>query len=114
MVGLLWGWWVSMGYETGVGFSGVRSLGLGQAGGEFYAWWDSDGWPESWDFFAAQYEFPMEDAREWKRRVALRRLEEPNLHYAFIPCYGPVLGYVAMWTGLLIWRTRKFEKMLIE
>ena len=112
---LLWGWWVSMGYESWVGFGGTHQWRLGQLGGEIYAWWDVGGWPDGQFYSAEHGEMPLEAAREWRLRLIEERhwFVPPN-SYAFIPYYWIVLGYLAVWAGLLIWRKRMFDQRPVE
>jgi hypothetical protein len=58
---------------------------------------------------------PLEAAREWRLRLIEERhwFVPPN-SYAFIPYYWIVLGYLAVWAGLLIWRKRMFDQRPVE
>jgi uncharacterized membrane protein YccC len=33
----------------------------------------------------------------------------PSIGYVFIAYHWPVIGYVAGWAGLIVWRSRKYR-----
>lgn len=114
LVGLLWGWWVSMGYWSEAGFMGGHPFGLGQVNGEIFPFWDSAGWPDRRVFEVSHQKASRDEVRRWKMALATWRERDPSYSIVFIPYYLPVTGYVAGWAGLLIWRKRKFEKPPVE
>ena len=114
LVGLLWGWWVSMGYWSHAGFRGQHSQWIGQVGGEVYAIWDLKGWPD-WQQFAVWHnEKSVEEVSAVKRFVASEAQKKTATHIVFVPYYLPVVSYVAVWAGLLIWRKRRYDKLPVE
>jgi tryptophan-rich sensory protein len=56
----------------------------------------------------------LENAYEWKAKLAAWREEVPELRFVFVPYYWPILSYLTGWAGLLIWRKRKFEKRQVK
>jgi hypothetical protein len=115
------GWWgccgvggFRWGISRGFGSAGLTLGRFGQIGGEFDAVWNSEELPEWRDLNPSHSEVSLENAYEWKTKLAAWREEVPELRFAFVPYYWPVTGYVAGWAGLLIWRKRKFEKTMVE
>ena len=111
LVGLLWGWWVSMGHRSGVDFG---LCGVGQSAGDFYAYCFSPGWLDSWEVETFQYQVEPDEEVEWRRNLIEAPHVIPDFRVAFIPYYWPILAYLAIWAGLLILRKRKFERRPVE
>lgn len=111
LVGLLWGWWVSMGYRSWVEF---ETWGVGLSAGEVYAYWFLEAMPGWGDMGVGHCEVEPEEVLEWKRMLVDSPHVIPDFRLTFIPLYWPVLGYLALWIGLLIWRKRRFEKRMNE
>jgi hypothetical protein len=111
LAALLWGWWVSMGHRSWIDFGG---WGIGLSAGELYAYQILDGWPSWPDVEVGQIEADPEEALEWKRMLVEPPQTIAHFHIIFIPYYWPVVGYLATWAGLLIWRKRKYEKRPVE
>jgi hypothetical protein len=110
LVFLLWGWWVSMGHFSVAGTQGVKLWGIGQTGGEVFAVWSSDGWP-SWRKFDVVHEvMPVEGIRHWRMTLAAGRESDPAFRYVLIPYGWPVIGYGALWAGLMLWRREKYRR----
>jgi hypothetical protein len=103
-----------MGYQSGIWFGGADSWEIGQIEGEFYAVWNSEEWPEWRDLNPSHAEVYLENAYEWKAKLAAWREEVPELRFVFVPYYWPILSYLTGWAGLLIWRKRKFEKRQVK
>jgi hypothetical protein len=87
---------------------------IGQIGGDAYALWDSEAGPD-WRAFQMEHtRITGDQASEMRMASAAFRVGEPTFRHAFVPYWWLVLGYLAMWAGLLIWRKRKFEKRPVE
>lgn len=114
LVGLLWGWWVSMGHDSYAGFGGYPPWGIGQIRGEVYPCWGSAGWPEWREFYVGHVQISGEQVSEVKLSLSSWPDRDPTLHCVFIPYYWLVLGYVVGWAGLVIWRKRTFEKRPVD
>lgn len=112
LVFLLWGWGMSMSYYSRAGFAGARSWVVGQAAGEVYLCWDTDGWPDWRSFNARNLEMSLDEARKVKGRMISLREVRPSHRFVFMPAYWLAIVYMAMWTGLLIWRRRKFRNAI--
>ena len=54
------------------------------------------------------------DLSAWKLELGKKRHEFANRRLIVIPYRWAAVGYSAVWTGLLIWRKRKFEKRRVE
>lgn len=110
LVGLLWGWWVSMGNYSSAGFRGARYWVIGQMGGEVFAMWDAEGGPEWGEGVAEHKDMTVEVAKAEKGFWTTDNEWYPSYRIIYIPYYWPVMGYLAAWAGLMIWRKQKFEK----
>lgn len=114
LVGLLWGWWVSMGHHSMAGFLGPRLVVAGQIQGEVYAHSEGSGWLD-WSGFICWHEpVPVDHASELKSALARQREQVSTAGFVFVRYYRVVLCYIVVWTGLLIWRQRKFGKRWAE
>jgi hypothetical protein len=115
LVGLLWGWWVSMGYWSWVGLGGTESWGIGQMGGQVFIVWNVDRGPEWGDFRALHWKISGYEARiERYKLAAFSDGFMPTRRQVLFPYLWLVTGYLAGWAALLIWRKRKFEKRMSE
>lgn len=112
LVFLLWGWWDSMGHRSWVEVGSIRDWELGQTSGNVYAFWYTEGWPNWRDFYAEHGEASVDDASELKEELAEARQMMASFRYGFILHYCLVLGYVAMWAGLVYWRSQKYGLFL--
>jgi hypothetical protein len=112
LVFLVWGWWMSMGHQSGASFKGTGVgdyWGIGQMGGEVYAVWDSVVGPDWGSFYAGNDAMTWERARQVKD-IWVRVCEKsPSSRIVFIPYHWPVMGYVAGWAGVIFWRSRKYQ-----
>ena len=115
LVFLLWGWWVSMGHLSVASYgSGRNEWMIGQSAGELVMGWNWDGGQMSQGLNGDHLQMPPGGEVEWRVGLARYCDSDVTLRFVFIPFQWPVLGYVAVWAGLLIWRKRKFENRPVE
>ncbi len=108
LVGLLWGWWVSMGYWS---WASMGNWELGQSWGDMYVY--VEGRPNRRDFHFEHMEGPV-DLSAWELELGKKRHEFANRRLIVIPYRWPAVGYALVYAGLLVSRKRKFEKRPVE
>jgi hypothetical protein len=114
LVGLMWGWWVSMGYRSYVmAASDVAELLFGQIDGEVVLVRGSGPLPPLDDWVWVHDELVPGMAEGIKREE--QALDDAGISRAvFIPYYWLVLAYLAGWAGLMLWRSWKYRSLLPE
>ena len=108
LVFLLWGWWTALRYYSSAGCMGATFWEIGQIGGEVYAYWDSGGGPD-WRQLTFIHLETIAGA-EVTHSVADVRGIYPTVRLVRVPYYWPVFGYVAVWAGLIRWRSEKYRQ----
>ncbi len=107
LVFLLWGWWMSMGYFSGM-MVGHGSLFVMQAKASIVAGWVVTS-PIDWTVFDSTHEqLTVSDVEE----LPVMRELIANGSYALIPYYLPVLAYTATWLLTLAWWQRRKSRLL--
>ena len=109
LVFLLWGWWVSMGQRSYVvAASDVSELLFGQIDGEVVLIRGSGPVPPLDEWVLAHDGLMTSMAEGIKKEE--QELEDAGIsRVVFIPYHWPVLGYVAVWAGLIFWRSRNYR-----
>ena len=108
LVFLLWGWWLSTGHWSEVGSEAGIYWGIGQLGGEVYAFWDLNGPPDWGQFESANPGPGLTKVGDLKRTLAVMREIYPTYRSVFIPYYWLILAYTAAWLlTLALWQRRK-------
>ena len=99
-----------MGHWSGVSYGQALSAWeAGQVGGGVYAWGNSDVGPDWGDFDVGHDAMRGEEARQTSGIWMAVSEAVPSIGYVFIAYHWPVIGYVAGWAGLIVWRSRKYR-----
>jgi hypothetical protein len=110
LVGLLWGWWMSMGHHSWVEVGSSRDWELGQTWGRVYAFWYVEGWPNWEGFYAEHCEVEAENLTEMESELAAGRKTDSSFRYLIISYRLLISAYVMLWSALLWWRKRLHDK----
>lgn len=110
LVGLLWGWWISMGHISTAAVGQTRYWWIAQPAGEVLVSWDTSGLPDDLEVVGKHFDASPEESIDWRRTLKSSDEMFPASKRVGIPYYQIVSGYLALWAGLLFLRNRKFEK----
>lgn len=110
LVGLFWGWWLSMGSISTVSAGQTRNWWIAQSAGEVLLSWDSSGLPDDLEFSGKHFNASPEESIEWRKMLEYTDEMFPASKRLGISYCQIIVGYLVIWAGLLIWRKRKYEK----
>ena len=111
LVFLVWGWWVSMGHVSEIGFTGPSRWWIAQNTGEVNVSWHSGEWPDRANFYTVHREAVPEVERRWKMELAKFHEGHPIYRCVFIPNYAVIFAYVAVCGGFVFLRSRKYRAL---
>jgi hypothetical protein len=69
LVGLLWGWWVSMGHISTAAVGQTRYWRIAQSAGEVLVSWDMSGLPDDLEVVGKHFDASPEASIDWRRTL---------------------------------------------